>query len=150
MMILIYILILIINCSQPCFLVENFANYNGQYIVYVNEYSEVNVEDVVSVKNYNGQILKTTINNYCCVLKNINAVSSETIVLNDISIDEVKCQLNLNIKSTELIGGGVVLYNAYTSKLNRTINTSCGKVNVQIAVYPMGKVYVGHPFLVDF
>lgn len=149
MLVLIYILVLIINGTMPCYLVENFADYNGQYIVYVNEYSEVDLNGVTSVKNYNGQILKSSISKYCVILNNIDAVASETVVINNISVKDIKNKLELNIKDS-LTLNGVILYNAYTTKFKRYINANCGKVNIQIAIYSSGEVYVGYPFLVDF
>ena len=150
MLILIYILILIMDFTKPCFLVENFKNYSGEYFVYVNDCVMKNLQDVVTIKNYNGQILKTSIKNYNNVLTNIKGVSSETIIFNNVEFCDIANKLNLSIKETEHVGCDVKLYNCYTNKLDRNIVTASGKVNIQIAIYSSGDIYVGYPFLVDF
>ena len=146
----IYIIILMLNLTKPCFLVENFEKYSGQYVVYTNECKAINLNNVATVKNYNGQVLKTTINNYRRVLNGVNSISSETIIFEHVSLCEIKNNLNLQIKSVDYGCKDFTLYNAYTSKLKRNINSEYGKTNIQIAIYSSGEIYVGYPFLVDF
>lgn len=150
MLIFIYILLLIFNLySTNTFLVEDFKNYSGEYIVYTNSTYLNEIEDVVIVSNYNGQVYKTNIENFAKVLTNVSAISSETLELTNVEIDDVLNKVDAKIIEIVKVSNDITLYNCYSKKYKRYVVSNGNKINIQIAVtYQM--LNVGYPVLIDY
>lgn len=131
------------------FLIEDLREYSGYYYVYTNSVYNNSLSGVNIVPNYNGQVYITTINNYYNVLNNVDYISSEKIVLNNVSIKYVINKLNLTVLQEVQVNSNLKLYNCYTNKYSKSINTSNGKVNIQISVNN-NTICIGYPFLVDY
>lgn len=149
-MIIVYILILIISISNTSFfLVEDMKVFDGEYYVYTNSSYDLDLEDVLVVQNYLGQIYITDIENYKNILMSIENVACEKVVLKNVSIEEVKEKLKVKILETIDVGNGIILYNCYCKNLQRSINSNVGKINIQIAE-TNDSICVGYPYLVDY
>lgn len=131
------------------FLVEHLHDFDGEYFVYTNGCEVENLENVDIVKNYHGQILSTNIAFADSILMNIDNVASEKIVLENESINTIKELLDIDILEEINVGGDIVLYNCYTSKLCRKIMSINGPINIQIAIED-NIISIGYPYLVDY
>lgn len=148
MMFLIYILLLVFSFDTN-FLIEDLAKYDGEYIVYTNTSYDIELLDVIKVDNFNGQIFKTDIKNYRLLLNSIDHVSSETVVLNNVSLDVILKKLNATVKEKVKVDNVLTLYNCYSNKFSRMVDSYNYKINIQIAV-SNNLISVGYPILVDY
>lgn len=149
-LIFVYILILIIGISNTSFfLVEDLKVFDGEYYVYTNSSYNLNLEDVLVVQNYLGQIYITDIENYKSILMSIENVACEKVVLKNIAVEEIVEKLKAKILEMIDVGNGIILYNCYSKNLQRSINSDVGKLNIQIAV-TKDSICVGYPYLVDY
>lgn len=151
MIIVMYIIIILnsILSFENSFLVEFFREYEGRYVVYANEYQVDKLESVDIVKNYNGQILATDIENSSTILCGIEKLTSEKIVLCDISIDDISTILDMDILEIVYINDDLMLYNCYTKSLPRKVVCDKGYMNIQVAM-THDIVNIGYPYLVDY
>lgn len=117
--------------------------------MYTNSSYNLNLEDVLVVQNYLGQIYITDIENYKSILMSIENVACEKVVLKNISVEEIVKKLKAKILETIDVGNGIILYNCYSKNLQRSINSDVGKLNIQIAV-TKDFICVGYPYLVDY
>ena len=131
------------------FLVEFFLEYEGRYVVYANEYQVDKLESVDIVKNYNGQILATDIENSSTILCGIEKLASEKIVLCDISIEDISSILDMDILEIVYINDDLMLYNCFTKNLPRKVLYDKGYMNIQVAM-THDIVNIGYPYLVDY
>lgn len=134
---------------ENIFLIEYFDNCNGDYVVYTNSTYVEELRGVDIVKNYNGQILYTDISNFEKILNNVDAVASEKLLLYDTNLEYIDSILGIEILEEVVVNDDIVLYNCYTSKLNRKVSSRYGYMNIQIAINN-DSILIGYPYLVDY
>ena len=148
---MVYIIIILnsILSFENSFLIEFFTGYDGRYVVYTSEYQVDKLENVDIVKNYNGQILATNIENSSTILYGIEKLASEKIVLCGVSIEHISNILDMDILEIVYIKDNLILYNCYTKKLPRKVVCDKGYMNIQVAI-THDILSIGYPYLVDY
>ena len=135
--------------GNSLFLVSDFAICNGQYVAYTNEAYNLSLNDVVVAKNGCGEVYKTSLNNYGAVLRGVDKIAVEKVVLQGETFAEIKEKLGLKILEKIMVSDSITLYNCYTNKYKKSVDTECGKMNIQVAICA-NCVCVGYPFLIDY
>lgn len=132
-----------IEKSDDSFL-NKFLHLDFNYIVsYSSSVEDDNLIDVgfIKIGNYKSDNLKDLNKS------NSKYITSETIILNNISVDQVLSLFDAKVLDSYNIDNILVL-NCYTSKLSKVCYVSNKKFNLQIAINE-NEIKVGYPTIAE-
>lgn len=125
-------------------LFDVFFNDANQFYITTNTNS---LPEIAGVKNGTGYVYNLSNLNINSAQKILKNTTSQSVVLTNLTVNQIKQKLHLKVVETNSVSGVVELV-GYSNKLSNFIYVNGKKVNVQIACKP-DCIVVGYPLILQ-